>query len=202
MGVRRISRHIAHDAQLALGGLERVDVDKVRNLGGQVDAVDEDVALDDLLKGAALGRLRHVPLEDLLGGQPRLEAQIDGAAAAAAQRADDDDARQLSGLGLARGEVLLDVGDQRGLVRVALDPGQRRPRVRQLPRPGLERQRAATEARLVPERGHAPARRRLLQELEVQERAAAAREARQHRLPAALLLVAVGKLDVHVLQGD
>lgn len=176
----------------------------MRDLGRQVDAVDEDVALGDLREGPALGRLRHVPLEDLLRGQAGLEAQVDGAAAAAAQGADDDDAGESAGLLLTCGQVLLDVGDQRVLVRVALDSRQRlrAARVRQLPRPVLERERAAAEPGLVPEGRHAPPRRRILQELEVQERAAAAREPRQDRLPPALLLVAVRELDVYVLKRD
>lgn len=203
MGVSGVSRDITHDAELAPGRLERVDVDEMGDLGGQVDAVDEDVALGDLLEGPALGRFRHIPLEDLLRGQARLKAQVHGAATAAAQRADDDDARQAAGLLLARRQVLLDVRDQRVLVRVALDAGERLPaRVRQLPRPVLERERAAAESRLVPEGRDSPPRRGVLEELEVEERAAATREAGQDGVPTRLLLIAMRELHMYVLKGD
>ncbi len=54
---------------------------------------------------------------------------------------------------------------------------------------------------MVPERSNAAAG-RVLQELEVVERPAAAGEAREGALPAGLALVAVRELDVRVVQGE
>lgn len=71
----------------------------------------------------------------------------------------------------------------------------------ELPRPRPGRQRRPREAGVVPERRHAAAR-VVGQKLEVEQGAAAAGEARQHRLPAGLVLVAVRELDVGVYQRD
>ena len=195
MGVRGVSRDIADDAQLSAGSLQRVQVHKVRDLLGKVYAVDEDVALGDLIEGTALGGLSHVPLEDLLLGHAGLEGHVDGTAAAASQGADDDDTGQAAGLLLAGGKVPLDVGHELGLVGVARDGGQRLAGVRQLPGPVLEGQRAAAEAGRVTEGGHTAARLGVVQELQVQERTATAGESGQDRVPASLLLVAVCELD-------
>ena len=50
--VRRIATHIAHNAELAVGRLEALQVDEWWDWLGQVDAVDEDVGLDNLGVGA------------------------------------------------------------------------------------------------------------------------------------------------------
>ena len=55
MRVCRVARDIADDGELARGRCEGLRVDEGWNLGGQVDAVDEDVGLDDLLVRAWLG---------------------------------------------------------------------------------------------------------------------------------------------------
>jgi hypothetical protein len=58
-----VAGDVADDAQAARLGGERLGVDEGGDLGGQVDAVDEDVRLDDLLVGAGLGRgFGEVPL--------------------------------------------------------------------------------------------------------------------------------------------
>jgi hypothetical protein len=58
-----VAGDVADDAQAARLGGERLGVDEGGDLGGQVDAVDEDVRLDDLLVGTGLGRgFGEVPL--------------------------------------------------------------------------------------------------------------------------------------------
>jgi hypothetical protein len=58
-----VAGDVADDAQAARLGGERLGVDEGRDLGGEVDAVDEDVGLDDLLVWAGLGRgFGQVPL--------------------------------------------------------------------------------------------------------------------------------------------
>jgi hypothetical protein len=63
--IRGVAADIAHDAEFAVGGREAGAVHERRDGVRQVDAVDEDVGLDDLGEGAALGCLVQVPLEDV-----------------------------------------------------------------------------------------------------------------------------------------
>jgi extradiol dioxygenase family protein len=63
VGIGGVAGDVADDAQAARLGGERLGVDEGRDLGGEVDAVDEDVGLDDLLVWAGLGRgFGEVPL--------------------------------------------------------------------------------------------------------------------------------------------
>lgn len=55
MWVGGVARHVTNDAQLAAWRRKRCLVDERRYLGGEVNAVDEDVGLDDLLIWAGLG---------------------------------------------------------------------------------------------------------------------------------------------------
>jgi hypothetical protein len=50
-----VAGDVTDDAQTARLGGERLGVDEGRDLGGEVDAVDKDVRLDDLLVWAGLG---------------------------------------------------------------------------------------------------------------------------------------------------
>lgn len=108
-----------------------------------------------------------VPFEDLAIRDASLEAHVDSAAAAAAEGTDDDDAGQAAGLLLARLDVLLDVGDQRVLVRVAGHLWQGHTGVGQLPCPVLERKSATAETCVEPKRRYSPVGIRVLQEFEI-----------------------------------
>lgn len=55
MWVGGVARHIADNTELAVWRSERSLVYERRNLGREVDAVDEDIGLDDFLVGARLG---------------------------------------------------------------------------------------------------------------------------------------------------
>lgn len=139
-----VAADVADDAEVAAGALEALAVDKGRDGLGQVDAVDEDVRLDDLGVGpvARLG-LGQVPLLDLAAAD--LLEQVDGAGAAAAQGAQDQAGGLAAGDLLAGGDVLLELGDQvaLGVVVAAafgegLDAGERLAvGVGELPGPGL-----------------------------------------------------------------
>lgn len=86
MRVGSVAADIADDAQLAVGRLERFEVDKGRDGLGEVDAVDEEVALDDLgIRAFAVLGLGEIPLLNL--GAADLLEEVDGAAAAAAKGA-------------------------------------------------------------------------------------------------------------------
>ena len=172
------------------------------NLRVQINAVYEDVALDDLLKWPALRGLGHIPLQNVLVRDTGLQGHVDSSATAPTQRANDNDPGQTACLSLALAEILLDVRDQRILVRVALHSGQGLAGVGQLPGPVLQGQGGAAEAGGVSEGGDATSGGRVLQELKVEEGAAAARESGQDGLPPALLLVTMGKLNMDVLKGD
>lgn len=144
VGVRRIAANIADHAELAARRLEALAVDKGRDGLGQVDAVDEDVRLDDLgVRAVALLGLGQIPLLDL--GTPDLLEQVDGARAAAAQGAEHKAGGLAAGDLFAGGDVLLQLGDQVGLgvvvaaaVGEGLDAGERLAvGVGELPGPGL-----------------------------------------------------------------
>ena len=88
VGVRGVAAHVADNAELAVGALEALAVDEGRDGLGKVDAVDEDVRLDDLgVRAVALLGLGQIPLLDL--GAADLLEQVDGARAAAAKGAED-----------------------------------------------------------------------------------------------------------------
>jgi hypothetical protein len=146
--VSSVRRDIAHNRELAIRtrGLQRVHVHEVRDGAGQVDAVDEDVTLCDLLKGATLGGLGHVPLQDFVLGHTSLAEGRHRAVAAAAQGTYHDHLRQPSGLGCTFLECLLDIGNERVLVRVGRDARERLVGVSQLPRPNLQGQRGTSKA--------------------------------------------------------
>ena len=48
VGICCVTAHVADDRELALRRAQRFRRDERRDLGGQIDAVDEDVSLDDL----------------------------------------------------------------------------------------------------------------------------------------------------------
>jgi hypothetical protein len=67
VGVGRIGADIADNQQLAVWSIQALHIDKVRDLGHQLYAIDEDVALHDLRERSALGSFRQVPRQDVLG---------------------------------------------------------------------------------------------------------------------------------------
>ena len=71
-----VAAHIADDTKLALGRLQALLVDEWRDRLGEVDAVDEDVRLDDLgVRSVTLLGLGQVPLLDL--GAANLLEKVD-----------------------------------------------------------------------------------------------------------------------------
>ena len=146
MGVGGVTADIAHNAELAVGRLEALDVDERRDGLGKVNAVYEEVALDDLRVGAiAVLGLGKIPLLDL--GAADLLKEIDGSAAAAAKSTQDERAGLTTGNLLACSDILLELCDQLGLVVVVaaavgegLDAGERLAvGVGELPCPGLRK---------------------------------------------------------------
>lgn len=72
-------------------------------VGAEVDAIDENVRLGDFREGPAALGLGHVPLQDVLFGDARRLAELDGAPTAPTESANDDDARMLPLVGLESG---------------------------------------------------------------------------------------------------
>ena len=144
VGVRCVAANIADNAKLAVGALEALAVNKGRDGLGEVDAVDEDVRLDDLgVRAVALLGLGEIPLLDL--GAADLLEQVNGARAAAAQGTKDQAGGLAAGDLLSGGDVFLELGDQVALVVVVatalgegLDAGEGLAvGVGELPGPGL-----------------------------------------------------------------
>lgn len=137
-----VAADVADDAELPVGrgqGLEGGEGG--RRVGAEVDAVEEDVGLDDLGEGPAALGLGHVPLEDGLLGDAGGDAALDGALAAAAEGADDHGAGVLAVVQRQRG---LDGGpdevhELRGRVE-HLHRALGLPGVQELVGPGQERQ--------------------------------------------------------------
>lgn len=86
VGVRRVSAHVANNGQSPIRRGQALDIDERRDLGGEVDAVDEDVGLlDDFPEGTTLRGLCHVPLYDVGLGNPGVLGQLHGTLATASQ---------------------------------------------------------------------------------------------------------------------
>lgn len=184
-----VARDVADDAQAARLGGQRLGVDEGRDLGGEVDAVDKDIRLDDLLVGARLGGgLLDIPLDDVL--KASADAEVDGTTTTTTESTNDKDARVVAGLCLAFLNGLLDVVDEEVLVLVAGDTGERLVlAVLELPGPSQECESGASETGVVAECCDTAAV-LVLKELKVEECSLALGETAEDSIPATLALVA------------
>ena len=189
VGVGGVARDVADNAQAARLSRQRLGVDEGRDLGGEVDAVDEDIGLDDLLVRARLGGgLLDVPLDDVF--KTGANAEVDSTTAATTESADDEDARVVAGLRLALLDGLLHIIDEQVLVLVAGDTGKRLVlAVLELPGPSKESEGSASEASVVAECCNT-ASVLILEELKVKESSLALGEAAEDGVPTTLVLVA------------
>ena len=189
VGVGGVARDVADDTQAARLSRQRLGVDEGRDLGGEVDAVDEDIGLDDLLVRARLGGgLLDVPLDDVL--ETSANAEVDGTTAATTKSTDDEDARVVASLCLALLDGLLHIIDEQVLVLVARDTGERLVlAVLELPGPGKESERGAGEASVVAECCNT-ASGLVLEEFKVKESSLALGKAAEDGVPSTLVLVA------------
>jgi hypothetical protein len=189
VGVGGVAGDVADDAQAARLSGQRLGVDERRDLGAEVDAVDEDVGLNDLLVRTRLGGgLLDVPLDDVF--EACANAEVDGTTAATTESTDDEDARVVAGLGLAFLDGLLDIVDEEVLVLVAGDTGQRLVlAVLELPGPGKEGEGGTSEASVVAECCNT-ASVLVLEELKVEKSSLALGETAEDCVPTALVLVA------------
>jgi len=129
-------------------------------------------------------------------------AEVNGATTAAAESTDDKDARVVAGLGLALLDSLLDIVNEEVLILIAGDTGQRLVlAVLELPGPGQEGESSTGETGVVAERSDT-ATVLVFEEFKVKECAIALVKTTENSVPAALVLVAMGELDVSVLQGE
>ncbi len=125
VGVGCVAADIADDAELAVGRLEALAVDKGRDGLGEVDAVDEDVRLDDLgVRAVTLLGLGEIPLLDV--GAANLLEQVNGARAAATEGAKDQAGGLASSDLLTGSNILFELSNQVALgvvVAAALSEG-------------------------------------------------------------------------------
>lgn len=189
VGVSGVARDVADDAQAARLSGQRLGVDEGRDLGGEVDAVHEDVRLDDLLVGARLGGgFLDIPLDDVF--EAGADAEVDGSTAATTESTDDEDARVVAGLSLAFLDGLLHIVDEEVLVLVAGDAGKGLVlAVLELPGPGEECESGASETSVVAECCNT-ASVLVLEELKVEKSSLALGEAAKDSVPTTLVLVA------------
>ena len=189
VGVGGVARDVADDTQAARLSRQRLGVDEGRDLGGEVDAVDEDIGLDDLLVRARLGGgLLDVPLDDVF--KTGANAEVDSTTAATTESADDEDARVVAGLRLALLDGLLHIIDEQVLVLVAGDTGKRLVlAVLELPGPSKESEGSASKASVVAECCNT-ASVLVLEELKVKKSSLALGEAAEDGIPTTLVLVA------------
>jgi len=189
VGVGGVARDVADDAQAARLSGQRLGIDEGRNLGGEVDAVDKDVRLNDLLVRARLGGgLLDVPLDNVF--EAGTNAEVDGATTATTKGADDEDARVVAGLCLTFLDSLLHIIDEEVLILVAGDTRKRLVlAILELPGPGQECKGSASKAGVVAERCDT-ASVLVLKELEVEKSSLALGEAAEDSVPATLVLVA------------
>jgi hypothetical protein len=184
-----VARDVADNAQAARLSGQRLGVDEGRDLGGEVDAVDEDIRLDDLLVWAGLsGSLLDIPLDDIL--KARTDAKVNGTTTATTESANDENARVVAGLCLAFLDGLLDVLDKEVFVLVAGDTGKGLVlAVLELPGPSQECKGGASETGVVAECCDTAAI-LILEELEIEKRTLALGETTEDGVPATLALVA------------
>ena len=189
VGVGGVAGNIADDAQAARLSRKRLGVDEGRNLGAEVDAVDEDVGLNDFLVRTGLGGgLLDVPLDDVF--ETGADAEVDGTTAATTESTDDENARVVAGLCLALLDGLLHIIDEEVLVLIARDTGKRLVlAVLELPGPGKESEGSASKASVVAECCNT-ASVLVLEELKVEKSSLALGETAEDGVPTALVLVA------------
>lgn len=144
VGVGGVAADVADNAELAAGALEALAIDEGRDGLGEVNAVDEDVRLDDLgVRPVALLGLGKIPLLDLAAAD--LLEQVNGTRATAAQSAKNQAGGLAASNLLASSDIVLELGDQVALgVVVAATLGEGLDarkglavRVGELPGPGL-----------------------------------------------------------------
>lgn len=200
VGVGGVSADIADNRQLAVSRIQALVIHKAGDLRVQVNAVNKDIALDNLLERPTLSRLSHIPLHDIILRDARTPAQLHGTRSTPSQRSNNQDAWLAACLRRALRDGLLDIGNERGLVGVGGDAWEGLG-VGELPGPVLEGESSTGETGVEAVGGDAAAA-LVNEEFEVEERAVAAGEAGEDGFPPALVLVAVGELDVDVLQWD
>lgn len=117
MGISSVTTDIAYDAQLAVGRLEALHVDERWDRLGEVDAVDEDVGLDDLWVGTwPFSGFGQIPALYIVAAHFREE--VNSTSTAAAEGTKHETARLAACDLLTRGNILLELGNQLILVVV------------------------------------------------------------------------------------
>lgn len=156
----------------------------------------ETLTLNNLSEGTTLSGLGHIPLQHVLLANSRLQTQINGTTTTASESTNDQHSRLPSSLR----DDLLNVRNQLALIRIRGHGSQSLALV-DLLSPGLYSQSRTSETSMVSE-SRDPTTALILQELKIVKSTLTSREAGQNLLPSTLVLVAVGELNVCVLEGE
>lgn len=198
-----LARNVNNDREAAaLTGLSHeLGGDELGDGLREVDAVDEDVNVEDLLERSALRGLGHVPLDNVLLLDSDLAEEVNGSRTATAESADHENLDVLeTALGVLN--CLTALVDHGSLVGVGLEALEDTlASVLLLGGVGEASGGSTSKASVETEGSDTALGLGVLEELEVVESALALGEATENVVPASLLLVAVGELDVGVRKG-
>lgn len=198
VGVGGVSRNVDNDLQLSISLIQSFKVGEGRNGLRQVNAVDKDVGVSNLLEGTTLGGLSHIPLDDVLLGQTNLSQQVNGTGTTSAKSTNDKNLRKSLASSDSRLEVLLDGIDEQVLASVVLNGGEVLVVAVSLSESPVLDTKSSTSKTGVETKSSNSSAIVILKELKIVEGTVASRESAENVLPAALVLVAVSKLNVLV----
>lgn len=88
-GHLRVGADVANNGKVAGRGGKSFGVDERRNGVGEVNAVHEDVGINDLLERTTLLGLGHIPLDDVLFGDTNILGELNGTLSTAAELQQD-----------------------------------------------------------------------------------------------------------------
>jgi hypothetical protein len=197
VGVGGVARNINNNGELAGRSSKGSSINEGGNRLRKVDAVDEDVGLDDLHERSSLGGLSHIPSDDVLLGDSSLNTEVDSSTSTSSKSTNNENSRLLSSLR----DSLLDVRDQSILVRVRRNTAKLNIRVQLLVSPNLDSESGTGKSSVVSEGGNTTSG-LILEELQVVKSSVTVGETGQDIGPTSLVLVAVCELDVGVDKGE
>ena len=203
VGVGGVARDVNNDAEATgrAGGLDGRLVEEGGNLGGEVDAVDKDVDVEEFLVRAMLGRsFLDVPANNVLRSDTGLFEEVDRSTTATAECADYEcpDLAVWTRLFDVL-DLLFSMSDESVLVGIGLLGSKAALGTLHLLGEREQTQGGTCKACMPAECGNPPAI-LVLEKLKIVQLAAPPLETRQHIHPTGLLLEAVRKLDVGVRQ--
>ncbi|KAH3666923.1 hypothetical protein OGAPHI_003373 [Ogataea philodendri] len=193
-----VCRNVHDGSKVSLFSIESLQVDKWRNWLRKVDTVHKDVCFDDFLERTALCGFFHVPFQDVVFRNANFTTKVNGTRSASSQSTNHKNLWVLASLGNGGLQGALDVGNKGLFVRVRSHTAQLlRVGMGLFESPVFHTQRSTCKSGEKAERSNTSSL-VVFQKLEIVQNTVSSRESRQHVVPASLVLVTVGKLDVFV----